>query len=260
MLLKLNSVRRNFFNKIALVTGSAQGIGKEIALSLAEEGAKVILLDMSEKVFSVEREFNEMGFKALALKVDISNFKEVGYAAEHIVQRFDRLDILVNNAGITIPFSLEQFSGEDFEKVLAVNLKGVFNCCMAFIPYMIKRRYGRIVNISSIAGILVGTRSLYYSASKAAIIGLTRSLALWLAEYGITVNAICPGVVETELTKLSLGEEKLRYLASRIPLKRLASPKDIANIVLFLASDESGYITGQYIIIDGGLTIKTEVW
>ena len=252
-------MKLNLSEKVALVTGSAQGIGREIASTLAEEGAKVVLLDVSEKIFEVEKELRR-SFKTLALKADVSNFEEMRYVAEQVIQRFGKLDILVNNAGITLPFSLEEFSEEDFEKVLAVNLKGVLNCCMAFIPYMIKRKYGKIVNISSIAGILIGTRSAYYSASKAAVIGLTRSLALWLAEYGITVNAICPGVVETELTKSSLGEDKLKHLASRIPLKRLASPRDIAHLVLFLASDESSYITGQYIVIDGGLTIKAEVW
>lgn len=247
-------------SKVAVVTGAARGIGLEIAFTLAEEGAKTILLDLSDEVFRTENKLLNKNFHVSAFKVDVSNFKEVLSVAKHIIREFGRMDILVNNAGIVLPFNLEKFSEKDLEKVMAVNLKGVFNCCMAFIPYMIKHRYGRIVNISSIAGISIGTRSIYYSASKAAVIGLTRSLALWVADYGITVNAVCPGVVETELTKSSLGEDKLRELAMKIPLKRLAYPKDIANLVLFLVSDEASYITGQYIIIDGGLTITSPIW
>lgn len=247
-------------NKVAVVTGAARGIGREIALTLAEEGAKTVLLDLSDQVFRAENELLNKGFHVSAFRADVSNFKEVFSIAKHVIRKFRKIDILVNNAGIVLPFSLEKFSEEDLEKVMAVNLEGVFNCCMAFVPFMIKHRYGRIVNISSIAGILVGTRSIYYSASKAAIIGLTRSLALWVADYGITVNAVCPGVVETELTKTSLGEDRLRELATKVPLKRLASPKDIANLVLFLVSDEASYITGQYIIIDGGLTITSPIW
>ena len=256
-----HSKNRRLQGKVAIVTGGAKGIGKATGYKMLKEGASVALIDVLEKDLAETRDqlVIEEG-QVLALCTDITNENQVQQAVRKTVQEFGTVDILVNNAGITLPFSLEEFSEEDFERVLAVNLKGVLNCCMAFIPYMIKRKYGKIVNISSIAGILIGTRSAYYSASKAAVIGLTRSLALWLAEYGITVNAICPGVVETELTKSSLGEDKLKHLASRIPLKRLASPKDIANLVLFLVSDEASYITGQYIIIDGGLTITSPIW
>jgi len=247
-------------NRVAVVTGAAQGIGKEISSTFAQEGADLVLLDLSDKVFDIEEEFRKKGCRALSVKADVSDFEKIKQAAELAIRKFGRVDVLVNNAGISLPFSLEKFSGKDLDKVMAVNLKGVFNCCMAFLPYMIDRKYGRIINISSIAGISIGTKSAYYSASKAAVIGFTRSLALWLAEYGITVNAICPGVVRTELTESSLGRNLLDKLAERIPMKRLALPRDVANLALFLASDESSYITGQYIIIDGGLTIKSDVW
>jgi len=245
--------------KVSVITGAGQGIGKTIASRFAEEGSKIILIDISEKVFETEAELKRKGFQAIALKADVTSFDEVKRAAKR-AEGFGKPDVLVNNAGVVLPFNLERYSESDLDKVLAVNLKGSLNCSVAFAPYMIEKRYGRIINISSIAGIEIGTKSIYYSASKAGVIGLTRSLALWLAEYSITVNAICPGIVRTALTEKSLGEKVLADLSKKIPLKRLASTMDIANLALFLASEESGYLTGQYIIIDGGLTIKSDVW
>lgn len=243
-------------DKVAIVTGAGQGIGRGIALALAREGAKVVVSDISDKASEVVKEIEDLGSEALAVKADVRDSGKTEEMAKAAIDKFGRIDILVNNAGI-YPFKpLIEMTEGDWDRVLGVNLKGVFNCTKAVLPKMIEQKSGSIINISSIAGSVVGYSNLvHYSASKAGMLGFTRAAALELAQYGIRVNAIAPGAVETPGTK-ALGEEPLKQIEQTIPLRRIGQPEDIANLVVFLASDESSYITGQLIIADGGLTIQ----
>lgn len=244
-------------NKVAIVTGSGQGIGKGIALEIAKEGAKVVVSDINqENIDRTVGEVNSLGSEAIGVKADVSNAKDVNELVEKTIEKFGKVDILVNNAGI-YPFKpLTEMEEKDWDKVLNVNLKGVFNCTKAVLPEMAKQKSGNIINIASIAGAVVGYLNLsHYSASKGGILGFTRSAALELAQYKIRVNAIAPGAIETPGTKI-LGDETLKQLVQAIPLKRIGQPLDIAKAVVFLASDDSSYITGQMIIVDGGLTLQ----
>lgn len=242
--------------KVAIVTGAAQGIGRGIALALAKEGAKVVVSDVSDKIADVVREIESLGSEALAAKANVADSKETEGMAKAAIKKFGRIDILVNNAGI-YPFKpLVEMKEEDWDRVIGVNLKGVFNCTKAVLPKMIEQKSGNIINISSIAGAVVGYPNLvHYSASKGGMLGFTRAAALELAQYRIRVNAIAPGLIETPGTKV-VGEEALKQITQTIPLKRIGQPGDIANLVVFLASDDSSYITGQLIIADGGFTIQ----
>jgi len=242
-------------NKIAIVTGAGRGIGKEIALSLAKEGAKVVVSDITDDINNVAKEIEKIGSQALAVKADVSNSKQTEELAKKTVEKFGRIDILVNNAGI-YPFkNLVDMKEEEWDKVLNINLKGVFNCTKAIIPKMIDQKYGKIINIASIAGFRVGYVGLtHYCASKAGIVGFTRAVALELAQHGIHVNAIAPGFIDTPGTSSASNEETMKQFVQMIPLKRIGKPIDIANTVVFLASDESSYITGECITVDGGWT------
>jgi len=242
--------------KVAIVTGAAQGIGRGIALALAKEGAKVVVSDISDKIADVVREIESLGSEALAAKANVADSRETEKMANAAIKKFGRIDILVNNAGI-YPFKpLVEMKEEDWDKVMGVNLKGVFNCTKAVLPKMIEQKSGNIINISSIAGAMIGYPNLvHYCASKGGVLGFTRAAALELAQHGIRVNAIAPGAVETPGTKV-VGEEALKQVEQTIPLKRIGQPGDVANLVVFLASDDSSYITGQLIVADGGFTIQ----
>lgn len=244
--------------KVAIVTGSGRGIGKEIALALAREGANVVITSRTqEEIEKVVKEIKALKVKVLGVRTDVSNFKEMGQLVEKTIKEFGRVDILVNNAGIFESSPLSQMTEEQWNRMMAVDLKGVFNCTRAVINQMIKQKYGKIINISSIAGTALGfPGSTHYSAAKAGIIGFTQTLAMEVAQYGINVNSIAPGIIETNMTIGALGEKGLKEFAKEIPLGRTGKPEDISNLLVFLVSDDASYITGQVITVDGGLVIK----
>jgi len=233
-----------------------QGIGRETALLLAKSGAKISIIDISDKIFEVLKDIEASGQEGLAIKCDVANGGEVEEAIRKVLEKFNRIDILVNNAGI-YPFKpLAEMTEQEWDRVLDVNLKGIFHFTRTVLPRMIEQKRGKIINIASVAGSIVGFINLtHYSASKAGIIGFTRALALEVAQYGINVNAISPGPILTPGTRV-LGEETYEQIRKSIPLGRWGRPEEIANLVLFLASDESDFITGQNIVIDGGYTIQ----
>ncbi|MEM2911762.1 MAG: SDR family NAD(P)-dependent oxidoreductase [Candidatus Bathyarchaeia archaeon] len=243
-------------DKVAIVTGAGQGIGREIALSLARNGAKVVIIDISNKIFEVLKEIEKLGHDGLAVRCDVSNVNEVEKAVKEVLSKFGGVDILVNNAGI-YPFkSLTDMSEQDWDNVLNINLKGTFLFTRAVLPKMIEEKKGKIINIASIAGSVVGYPNLtHYSASKGGIVGFTRALALEVAQHGINVNAVSPGPILTPGTE-AIGKEMYEQIKRSVPLGRWGLPEDVANLVIFLASDESSFITGQNIIVDGGLTVQ----
>lgn len=239
--------------KTALITGSARGLGKSIAERLASLGANVVISDvLIELAENTAREFREKGYKAISLKADVSNSDEVRKMVDDTIVEYGTLDILVNNAGITKDALLMRMSEEAWDAVLNVNLKGAFLAIQAAARVMIKQRYGRIINISSVVGRMGNAGQANYSASKAGLIGLSRSAARELAGRGITVNAVAPGFIETEMTQ-NLPESVREVFMQNTPMKKFGVPEDIASVVAFLASDDASYITGQVIGVDGGL-------
>jgi 3-oxoacyl-[acyl-carrier protein] reductase len=248
--------------KVAIVTGSGQGIGRETALCLAREGASVAIADITDKAFVVADKIKSLNGKAVAYKCNVTNWQEVNNMVIDVVKKFGKIDILVNNAGIRGPRSfITEIKEEEWDEVIAVNLKGPFLITKAVLPFMIKQKKGKIINIASIAGLISGLfNALPYSASKAGLIGFTRSLALEVGQYGINVNAICPGFIATEMTLGVVDKSKhtvdFEVFRNEVPLKREGKPEDIANLVAFLASDDANYITGQIIVCDGGWTLR----
>jgi len=243
-------------DKVAIVTGGAGGIGKEISLRLAEEGANVVIFDIEETLAKkVVKEIEKKERKVFAFKVNIGNYQEVLKAVKEVIDKFGRIDILINNAGITRDNLLLRMKEEEWDLVLKVNLKGVFNCLKAVVRIMMKQKYGRIVNISSVVGLKGNAGQVNYAASKAGIIGVTKSLAKELAPRGITVNAIAPGFIEgTPMTEKLEEREKEKFLR-QIPLGRAGKPREVANLVFYLVGEEASYITGEVIRIDGGMAI-----
>ncbi|MCL6572018.1 MAG: 3-oxoacyl-[acyl-carrier-protein] reductase [Bacillus sp. (in: Bacteria)] len=242
--------------KTALVTGASRGIGREIALELARQGANVAVnFSGSEgKANEVVEEIKTMGRDAFAVKCDVSNTKEVAEMVKGTIDRFGNLDILVNNAGITRDNLLMRMKEEEWDDVININLKGVFLCTKAVTRQMMKQRLGRIINIASIVGVSGNPGQANYVAAKAGVIGLTKTTAKELASRNITVNAIAPGFISTDMTD-KLSEEVKKEMLKQIPLARLGEPKDIAKVVAFLASDDTSYITGQTLHIDGGMVM-----
>lgn len=242
-------------NKVAVVTGAGRGIGKAIALKLAAEGASIACCGRTlANVESTVTELTQLGVKALAYEVDVVNGAQVTATTEKILKDFSRVDVLVNNAGLTRDGLLMRMGEEDWDLVLDTNLKGAFNFTKALTRSMLKQRAGRIINISSIIGLTGNAGQSNYAASKAGLIGFTKSVARELASRGITANAVAPGFIVTDMTA-ALGPEMQEQLKSRIALGRLGTGDDVANAVLFLASDMAGYVTGQVITVDGGMTI-----
>jgi 3-oxoacyl-[acyl-carrier protein] reductase len=239
--------------KTAWITGVSRGIGKAIAMSLAEAGVEVAGSALDDnRLRDAMGEIEALGVRVLPLVVDVGNGAEVKEAAEKILKEFGHLDILVNNAGITRDNLLIRMREEEWDEVLRVNLTGAFHCTKAVIRPMMKQRSGRIINISSVVGVMGNPGQANYAASKAALIGFTKSIAREYANRGITVNAVAPGFIETEMTH-SLSKESQENLLSQIPMQRFGMPGDVASVVRFLASDDAGYVTGQVIHVNGGM-------
>jgi 3-oxoacyl-[acyl-carrier protein] reductase len=242
--------------KIAVVTGAAKGIGKAIAVKLAGQGATVIINynGSDSQAAKVVKEIEEKGGKAEAIQCNVSEYESVGVFLEGVIKKYGKLDILVNNAGITRDNLLMKMSEEDFDAVIDTNLKGVFNCMKHVARQMIKQRSGRIINISSVSGVLGNAGQANYCAAKAGVIGITKSFAREVASRGITVNAVAPGFIHTAMTEV-LPESVKATSLEQIPMKRFGAAEDIAGVAAFLASEEAGYITGQVISVDGGMAM-----
>ena len=239
--------------KVALVTGAAQGIGKSIALKLATNGADLVISDVNlDKAQETAKEVEKLGRKAIALKANVANLQETETMIDEAVAKLDAIHILVNNAGITKDALILRMKEEDWDAVIGVNLKGVFNCTKAAVKYMAKQRHGRIVNIASIVGEMGNAGQANYAASKAGVFGLTKTVAREFASRNVTCNAIAPGFIETAMTQ-ALSEKVREELANQIPMGRLGTPDDVAEGVLFLVSEAANYITGQVININGGM-------
>lgn len=242
--------------KNAIVTGGSRGIGRSIALQLAENGANVIINYTSNKEAAdrVVAEIEAYNVKGLAIQCDVTKSDEIKKMIEEIENHFDAIDVLVNNAGITKDNLLLRMKEEEWQQVIDVNLTGVFLCTKAVIRKMMKQKHGKIVNIASVVGVTGNAGQANYSASKAGVIGFTKSIAKEVASKNIHVNAIAPGFIETDMTAV-LSEDIKNGLMESIPLKRYGKPEDIANLVVFLSSNQSNYITGQVIKVDGGMAI-----
>jgi 3-oxoacyl-[acyl-carrier protein] reductase len=237
--------------KVAIITGSARGIGREIALRLAEAGSTIVVSDVADAE-PVAGEIRKMGQQSLAVVADVTSASDVAGFIEKVTAEYGRVDILVNNAGIARDQLLMRMSDEDWEAVLNVNLKSVFLCTRAVLRHMVKQKWGRIISISSIVGIVGNPGQANYSSSKAGIIGFTKTIAREVGSRGITVNAIAPGFIVSKMTD-QLSEEQKGEMLKRIPLGFLGTPRDVAEAVAFLASEEARYITGQVLGVDGGL-------
>lgn len=242
--------------KTAIVTGASRGIGREIALELARQGANVTVnyAGSEAKAIEVVEEIKALGQDAFAFQCDVSNTEAVGEMVKQTIEKFGSVDILVNNAGITKDNLLMRMKEDEWDDVININLKGVFLCTKAVTRQMMKQRSGRIINISSIVGVSGNPGQANYVAAKSGVIGLTKTTAKELSSRGITVNAVAPGFITTDMTD-KLNEEVKAEMLKQIPLARFGEPKDIANVVVFLASEDSRYMTGQTLHVDGGMVM-----
>src|SRR5215468_12031765 len=239
--------------RIAIVTGAGQGIGRAIALGLAREGASVVIADVNqESARAVKNEIEAGGGKALAIRTDVSDESSVQAMAKESLAEFGRVDILVNNAGIFPTSSVEEMSEEDWDRVIGTNLIGAFLCARAVVPTFLKQGSGRIISLTSGRAFQGAKNGAHYAASKAGIIGFSKSLALELAPHGITVNVICPGITDTAQPRGHQTEEQIYAQAQRIPLGRIGQPEDLVGPAIFLASDAASFVTGQTILVNGG--------
>ena len=246
-----------FKDRVAIVTGSGRGIGREIALKLAKGGASLVInyMGSSKGADEVVEIIKSGGGEATSYKCNVADFNAVEKMIKDVVEKFGRVDILVNNAGITKDNLIMKMSEADFDEVVAVNLKGTFNTTKAVARIMMKQRYGRIVNISSIVGVIGNAGQANYCASKAGIIGMTKAVARELASRNVTANVVAPGFIDTDMTSV-LPDKVKEELLSNIPMRKLGSVEDIANAVEFLAKEETGYITGQVVNVNGGMAMQ----
>ena len=246
----------NLTGKVTLVTGASRGIGRQIALTLAGYGATVIVNynGSAAKAEEVVNEITANGGMAESMQCSVSDFEKSKEMIDGIVKKYGRLDILVNNAGITKDNLIMKMSEDDFDAVIATNLKGAFNCIKHVSRQMLKQKSGRIINISSVSGVMGNAGQVNYSASKAGVIGMTKAVAREMATRGITCNAVAPGFIVTEMTDV-LSDTIKENITNQIPMRRFGQTKDVANLVAFLASEEAGYITGQVVGVDGGMAM-----
>ena len=244
-----------FKDQVVVVTGSTRGIGKEIAASFAREGANVVVVSRDQEAASrVSQELVAEGFHAVGFGCDVTNLKSVEEIVNKILDKYNRIDILVNNAGITKDNLLLRMNESDWDQVLNINLRGVFNCTKSVIRPMLKARKGKIISISSVIGITGNAGQANYAASKAGIIGFSKSIAREVASRGITVNCVAPGYIQTDMTA-QLPEKIRTEILKNIPLQRFGTAHDVAGVCVFLASKDADYITGQTILVDGGMAI-----
>lgn len=239
--------------KVALVTGAAQGIGKAISILLSKRGADIVLADINiEKAEETALEIESIGRRAMAVKVNVADPEDVEKMVQTVIERFGKIDILVNNAGITRDKLILRMTEEDWDAVIDINLKGTFNCTKSCIRHMSRQKSGKIVNIASVVGEMGNAGQANYAASKAGVIGFTKTIAREFAQRGINVNAIAPGYIQTPMTD-ALPEKVKEDLKRLIPMERLGQPEDVAQAVLFLVSETSSYITGQVLNVNGGI-------
>lgn len=243
-------------SQVAIVTGASRGIGREIAITLADAGANIVINYAGNKALAEEvaNSVRELGREALVIQADVSQSEQVDKLISTSIAHFGKVDILINNAGITKDNLIMRMKEEDWDAVINTNLKSAFLLCKGISRQMMKQRYGRIINISSVVGILGNPGQANYVAAKSGMIGLTKTLARELAARGITVNAVAPGFIETDMT-ISLSEDIKAEMLRQIPLSRLGAAKDVANVVRFLASDSAAYMTGQVLNVDGGMVM-----
>ena len=244
--------------KCAVITGSTRGIGKAIAIKYASLGCNIVINYRSEKdevnARELSDEIGKLGVDTLIVKANVGDFEEAKNLVEKAKEKFGKVDILVNNAGITKDNLILRMNESDFDNVINVNLKGSFNCLKAVTPIMLKQKHGKIINMASVVGVIGNPGQVNYCASKAGVIGMTKSLAKELGGKNINVNAIAPGFIDTDMTRV-LSEDQKKNILSQVPLKRLGLVSDIANVAAFLASEDSDYITGQVIHVDGGMAM-----
>lgn len=243
-------------NKVALITGATRGIGKEIALELAANGYDIAVncRSIQDSLEEERKEIEAYGVRCEFVQADVANFEQCEAMVKETIEKFGKIDILVNNAGITKDGLIMRMKKEDFEAVIDINLTGTFNVTRNVIPYMIKQKSGRIINLSSVVGVAGNAGQTNYSASKAGVIGFTKSLAKEVASRNILVNAVAPGFIDTDMTKV-LSDSVKEGINAQIPLRRMGTPREVAKVVKFLASDDSSYVTGQVINIDGGMVM-----
>ena len=240
--------------KVALITGGTRGIGKAIAIKFAKNGYNLVLNYVSDRtnLEDLENEFKKYNVEILFIKTDVSKFEDCENMAKQAIEKFGKINVLVNNAGITKDCLLLRMTSKDFEKVIDINLKGTFNVTKSIVPYMMKKRTGKIVNISSVVGVSGNAGQCNYAASKAGIIGFTKSIAKELASRNILANCVAPGFIDTDMTSV-LSDSVKENINAQIPLKRMGSSEEVANSVYFLAGEENNYITGQVLNVDGGM-------
>lgn len=243
-------------NKNVIVTGATRGIGREIALTLAQNGANIAInyRNYNNEIESLLEEIKSFGVNAIAIKCDVSKTQEVEDFVKEVKLHFNTIDVLINNAGITKDGLILRMKEEDFDDVLDVNLKGTFNTTKSVSPIMIRQKYGKIINISSVVGIAGNAGQCNYAASKAGVIGFSKSVARELASRNVNVNVVAPGYINTDMTK-NLSDKVKEEIIKSIPMKKIGDPKEVANLVLFLSSNLSDYITGQVINVDGGMVM-----